>query len=211
MADYGLDRGRTLRRAVGNATAEITLADHGSVQMRWVTAKGARQKTAPASVRRDDPESVATLVTLARDIARMVVVQRERVEGLLREEERRWDFAAWRARYMEHPVVSVIAQRLIWRLRWGSRTSTAIELDGDLVDVDGRAGTRRAGRADLAVASATGSQRGVLAWRRFLETHGVRQPFKQAHREVLRAGAEDGALAYHPKRMMWARPDPGTV
>lgn len=99
MADYGLDRGRTLRRAVGNATAEITLADHGSVQMRWVTAKGARQKTAPASVRRDDPESVATLVTLARDIARMVVVQRERVEGLLREEERRWDFAAWRARY----------------------------------------------------------------------------------------------------------------
>lgn len=51
----------------------------------------------------------------------------------------------------------------------------------------------------------------VLAWRRFLETHGVRQPFKQAHREVLRAGAEDGALAYHPKRMMWARPDPGTV
>src|SRR5262249_32928780 len=105
----------------------------------------------------------------------------------------------WRQRYVDHPVLGQMARRLIWRFADGDRTAL-----GALLPHEGREnapeGLRQQGRIvdpidrDIAWLSASTTVRlwhplgdtpdVVLEWRRWLDRHGVVQPFKQAHREI---------------------------
>ena len=108
----------------------------------------------------------------------LLAAQRDRLDSLylLR---RTWPFADWRARYLDHPLVGVLARRLIWRFDGVD----AFWSDGALRDRDGSAVD--AENTTVALWHPIGSRpEAVLAWRQRLETLGVTQPFKQAHREI---------------------------
>src|SRR6185369_4077576 len=96
-----------------------------------------------------------------------------------------WDLATWRERYLDHPLVGVLARRLIWRFLEGGESRLGIAPEGRLVDVRDEPldnlppGTRVSLWHPLESVPAE-----VLAWRLWLEGHEVRQPFKQAHREI---------------------------
>ena len=87
------------------------------------------------------------------------------------------------SRDLDHPLVGTIARRLIWTFtrqengRAPANSGAWLEAKGP-GERDGRS-TRR---TSCGTPSAALDE--VLAWREWLERHEVRQPFKQAHREV---------------------------
>ncbi|MFI0940557.1 DUF4132 domain-containing protein [Streptomyces sp. NPDC021020] len=154
------------------------LAVHaGKAVLTWRNAAGKQVKGVPAAVRRDHPEEVAELKAAAKDVDRMLGAQSERLDRQFLA-RRRWAYAAWRERVLDHPLVGTLARRLLWTVD-GRACGFA---DGELHTLDG-APVTTGGSVELwhPVGREVAE---VMAWRDWLERHGVTQPFKQAHREV---------------------------
>ncbi len=138
----------------------------------------------------------------AKDIQRMLSAQRDRIDALMIS-PKRWELDTWRERYLDHPLVGTIARRLIWVFEHDGEETVgawlADDLDGGaaygpgrLVDAEGSPIENPTGARvrlwhpidpDLAAGS-TDTRHDIGAWRAFFEERGIRQPFKQAHREV---------------------------
>jgi hypothetical protein len=98
----------------------------------------------------------------------LVARERRRVEGLFAE-DRDWGLADWRRYYLDHPITGRIAARLLWRF------GDEVRLGSDDLPADGRVRLWNP-------ATARGAE--VAHWRDWLLEHELRQPFKQAFREV---------------------------
>jgi hypothetical protein len=158
----------------------------GDVELRF-TKGGKVLKSVPAAVKTEHADTLKELKATQKDLAAMIGAQRDRLDSLFLE-NKTWDYAIWRERYLDHPVVGVLARRLIWRVRASAtapwRSVTHLQGQG-LCDVQGRpveiveqgAHVRLWHPIEVDAAEA-------LAWRRFFEDRELRQPFKQAHREV---------------------------
>jgi hypothetical protein len=182
---YGLTSVGRAEEPLGQFTAEVTVADSGKAVIAWRKSDGKVQKSVPASVKADHAEELKDLKAAVKDIERMFPAQRERLDGLFLQ-EKRWPAEVWRERYLDHPLVGVLARRLIWTFKNTGLETSGIWLDDTLVNVDDEP-------IDWIDAEGTTVELwhpigrpldDVLTWRHWLERHEVRQPFKQAHREV---------------------------
>jgi hypothetical protein len=191
---YGLTEvGRRVER-VGDVTAEI-LVSGGHPHLAWRDATGATLSSVPAAVRREHTGHLAELRGAVKDIGKMLTAQRDRLDRRFVAAPT-WRFGLWRERYLDHPLVGTLARRLIWTVN-GLAVGYA---DGELRTIQ-----------DVPVRPDAGATVGlwhpvgrpadeVLAWRDWLERHDVRQPFKQAHREVYRMTADEEATRVYSNR-----------
>jgi len=141
-------------------------------------------KPAKAQSPRKQPAEPDTADRLAGEIRSMLAAQILRLERLLGS-DRSWPLDQWQSLYLDHPLLSHLASRLIWSIQTGARTRAAMRLDNLWTDSRGRAiGDLPAGAVIRAWHPARARTAEVHAWRRLLETRRIRQPFKQAHREV---------------------------
>ncbi|MDA0563605.1 DUF4132 domain-containing protein [Streptomonospora sp. S1-112] len=173
---YGLTEVGRRVEDFGAARAEL-LVDGRRAELRWYSAAGAEVKSVPAAVRRDHPEALKELKAQAKDAAAMLTAVARRLDrGFLT--DRSWPAAAWRERYLDHPLVGTLARRLIWTVdgtSFACLDGAPRDLAGDPVEVRGEVRLwHPAGRP----------VEEVLAWRERLEEHRITQPVKQAHREV---------------------------
>jgi len=178
---FGLEQSR-LRIPIGPAMAEIQIVGLAA-QIHWYDAAGNPHKAEPAEIKRKHKAELKDLKRLCEDITRMLTAQRDRLERLPLT-QRRWSLAAWRERYLDHPLVGYVAKRLIWRFSDGERCVDAIWLDNQLVDVDDRPLSLAESTTVSAWHPILCEANDILRWRIWLEWHQVTQPFKQAHREV---------------------------
>lgn len=192
VPSYGLTDVGILEEVLGETnpadqiTASLIVGGVGDVELRF-TKGGKALKSIPTAVKTEHADTLKELKATQKDLAAMIGAQRDRLDSLFLE-NKTWDYAIWRERYLDHPVVGVLARRLIWRVRasvtapWRSVTHLATL---GLCDVQGRpveiveqgAQVRLWHPIEVDAAEA-------LAWRRFFEDRELRQPFKQAHREV---------------------------
>jgi hypothetical protein len=180
---FGLEAG-ALRRRLGDWTVDLTATGVGRVTLCWRPDAGPARPTAPSVLRYAFPDDVKALTATAADLRAALSAQRDRLERLLMA-ERVWSFVAWRARYLDHPLLSILTRQLIWRFGEGPNSQPGAWWEGRLVDaadhtiedLDDATSVRLWRPVDAEVAE-------VLAWRRWLESHAITQPFKQAHREV---------------------------
>lgn len=191
VPDFGLSGRGELTVPVGAASAELVITSSLRVELSWRTAAGRVQKSVPAQLRHEESRGLAAVKNQRRSIANALSAQRQRLEALL-QSERAWNFENWRARYVEHGLVGPLARRLVWQVTANRRSVLVIEREGKLVDVSGSpvdapptASVRLWHPLDSDAAT-------VSAWRAFVEGQRIRQPFRQAHREVYRYGKEDG-------------------
>lgn len=184
VSTYGLTTVGMRREEIGGYTAELRVTDSYRTQLVWLRPDGREQKTIPAAIKEEHVEELADLKEAARDIERMLPAQRDRLDRLF-VQRRTWDFQTWRERYLDHPLVGILARRLIWRFTTNGETVDGIWYDGRLTGLDGEpipspgAGTK----VELWHPIDQTPER-VMAWRNWLERHRIKQPFKQAHREV---------------------------
>ncbi|MEU4680032.1 DUF4132 domain-containing protein [Micromonospora sp. NPDC023737] len=188
---YGLTGTGRRIETFGEVTAELVI-DGGVVALHWCNAAGRPVRTVPAAVRREHPEQLRELKATAKDVEKMLAAQAERLDRQFLA-QRRWRYAAWRARYLDHPLVGTLGRRLIWLVD-GVPCGYA---DGALRTVDDVPVTA-ADDAEVTIWHPIGRDlTEVLGWRDWLERHAVVQPFKQAHREVyLLTAAEERTGVY---------------
>jgi len=183
VPDFGFDAAGRRSVPIGEWSAEIQLAPRGDVELRWRKAGAVKsQASVPADVKRDHADALKDLRRAMKDIERVAPAQVARVERLLLD-DRDWPIDVWRTRYLDHALVSQIARRVIWQLN-GREPLTFTCREGAFVNAEGkRIDLPRDGRVRL-WHPISASPDDVLAWRRYLESNGITQPFKQAHREV---------------------------
>ncbi|MEV0240467.1 DUF4132 domain-containing protein [Streptomyces sp. NPDC050674] len=186
---YGLTEVGRATYHLGEATALLEV--HGTrAVLSWRNAAGKPVKSVPAAVRRDHPDALKDLKTAVKDIDKMLSAQSERLDRQFLA-RRSWPYAVWRERYLDHPLVGTLARRLLWTID-GRPAGYA---DGELrtlADEPLTEGTRVELWHPVGRESAE-----VVAWRDWLERHGITQPFKQAHREIyLLTDAERATRTY---------------
>jgi hypothetical protein len=155
------------------------------------------RKTIPKSV---DRESLAEFKATAKELKKAIPAERFRVERALAS-ERIWPWREVGALYLDHPVTGAFARNLIWEVPQGP-AGLPVRVDGawELTDPAGR---RIQPRPDTPVQlwhpiSHTADE--IRAWRDHLLTIGLRQPFKQAFREVYLLTPAEEATRGHSRR-----------
>lgn len=216
---FGLDPDGTGQQPVGEHTALLALRAGpagAKLELRWRTPTGREVAAVPASVKEHHADAVAELRSAANQAKKVAASQRQRLEDLLAV-GRTWTGANWVTYYAEHPVVGLWARQLIWQARPATdpATATAAERAGE----DGWASGLPFADADSGGWALTGHDgqavpvgeqdevrlwhpirqplADVRAWRAHLTEAGLRQPFKQAFREIyLLTPAEETTNTY---------------
>ena len=198
VPNYGLTGPGVLEEPLGDFTCRLSLATPSVID--WKNNEtGKVQKSAPAAVKADASHAlrIKEIKQIKKDVARMLPVQRQRIENLYLQ-EKSWPFDFWNQHYLKHPLVSVLARRLIWRCELkNGNTVDLIFPDSQPLDVD----EQRFNPDDIQnirpwhpCETETGS---IMAWRDVLAKLQIKQPFKQAHREIyLLTPAEEATRIY---------------
>ena len=171
------------RRQLGDFTAQVQVDDRGRAELSWLRS-GKTQRTTPGVLKSTHADELRSLQRTVKEASKLLTAQRHRLEGLLRG-ERSWSWTDFRTHYLDHPLVGTLARRLIWVLGESPAPVSGTWHDGRLVDERNRAIKEPKAATRVALwHPLKSSVAQVEAWRIWLEEHGVRQPFKQAHREI---------------------------
>jgi hypothetical protein len=181
---YGLTEVGRCAEKFGDYTAELSVTGPASTSIAWFKSDGKRQTAVPSAVKDKFAEDLKELQVAAKDIQRMLPAQRERIDSLFLQ-EKRWPFPVWRERYLEHPLVGVLARRLLWVFTNGKQHTTAIWFNGALVDIDLRPLKKFDAQTTVTLWHPIGRDLDeIVGWRGWFDAQQIQQPFKQAHREV---------------------------
>jgi len=181
---YGMGEVGLRREKFGDFTAELLVSGTTATELRWLRPAGKPQKSVPKVVKENFPKELKELRLAAKEIKKMLPVQRDRIDNLYLN-QKEWDYPVWRERYLDHPLVGTLARRIIWEFSDIGHTAAGIWLEGEIVSHDEQ---RLEFLGDSTKVSLwhpiTSPLETILAWRNWLMTHEVQQPFKQAHREI---------------------------
>lgn len=205
---FGLRPDGTGTMAAGEHAAELTL-EHGTRGARvltvWRTPAGKIVKTTPAAVKAEHSDVLTQLKAVGAQVKKVAASQRARLEDLLAV-ERTWPAHEWVGYYPAHPVIGLYARTLIWQARpvgagndgWISGLPTSDSALGwVLTGYDGSAHPLAGSDAVRLWHPIRQPLNEVRAWRAHLDDVGVRQPFKQAFREIyLLTPAEEVTATY---------------
>src|SRR5215207_3293730 len=181
---YGLQEVGVRRAQVGEFGVELVVTGTTATELRWIKPDGKRQKSVPKAVKEHTAEDLKEIKAAATDLRKMLPAQRDRIENLYLE-QKSWMYPAWRERYLDHPVVGTLARRLIWKFTNEERTGAGVFYNGRIVGRDGHVLDWFDDSTSVALWHPMLEEPGeVLAWRGWLAELEIRQPFKQAHREV---------------------------
>ena len=181
-SDFGLENGR-LTEKYGEYTATLTLAN-GKADVQWQKA-GKPLKSAPAALKSTHADDLKELKAAQTQAQQTHTAQRDRLDRNF-VDERRIPWPWFAQYYFNHGLMSELARPLIWRLhRPDGSFQDALYLGEAWLDAHGQPVPAPATDTQLQlwhpvlVPAAE-----VLAWRGLLEKHELRQPLKQAFREV---------------------------
>lgn len=197
VPSFGLQEVGRYEQVVGDFTARFDLHPNRKATGTWTTGDGRSLKTVPKEVRSNHAEKLKRVKKTIKDIDTLMPSIRFRIEALFTT-NRDWSLQALRSRFLEHPVVGVVAQNLIWNIQSGADWRTGMWMRDRFVDAQGKQLTLPQQDVRLSLWHPMQSlPEEVLAWRRFLVEHEIQQPFKQAHREVyLLTDAERDTCVY---------------
>lgn len=180
----GLTGVGALVQRLGDVTVCLEIGVTGDVDMTWQLDGKKAQASVPASIKDAFAGDIKNIKKIAKEIDKLLPAQRTRLERLF-VQQAGWRFGEFRTRYLDHPLVGTLARRLIWRFQDDTRQADGIWLDEGMVGPDDRRLDWLSDQTRVTIwhPGAAGVDE-VLAWRNWLEAHQVRQPFKQAHREI---------------------------
>lgn len=163
-----------------NAAVDAALATDAEVGVALATMLKANYPEAPKEFKKAEKELATCLTT-----------QRLRLERMLLHQNT-CSIDNWRQWYLEHPILSTLAKRLIWQFD----DRPGMPRNGRIVDWAG-AEVATQGTTVRLWHPATSDAQTIFSWRCFLEDNHIQQPFKQAHREIyILTGAERETATY---------------
>ncbi|MFB4276748.1 DUF4132 domain-containing protein [Nonomuraea sp. MTCD27] len=187
MPDLGFGPGGRLEVPLGEHRAVVAPGEGGEFALTWW--QGDRQlKGVPAAVRKEHPEEVKRLRELVKQMRRQLTTLARALEAGFAGESA-LPYAMWRGQVAEHPIAGSMAARLIWEVEVAPGQWRAVLGGPEALEVTGdRVRLWHPARATVAE---------VGRWREAVTERRLRQPFKQAFREVYPlTPAEEETAAY---------------
>jgi hypothetical protein len=182
VPDFGLEHGRLVEN-FSDYTATFTLSE-GKAEVQWQKADKPL-KTAPAALKATHADELKELKAAQTQAQQTYTAQRDRLDRSF-VEERRMPWPWFTQYYFDHGLMSELARWLIWRLHRPDGTfQDALYLNDAWQDAQGQPVSAPETDTQLQLwhpVLAPAAE--VLAWRELLEKHQLRQPLKQAFREV---------------------------
>lgn len=143
LADLGdeltpdFDLGRGVQLQVGAQTYDVLL--QGDLSLRLRTPAGKLVRSLPAladeGLRTEWEAAAARLKTLSKGIKAVLQQQAPRLQSCLML-GRHWPLATWRSLFLEHPLLRVVAQGLVWRAEPAAGQPFSLRIAEDLSLVD---------------------------------------------------------------------------
>ncbi|MEU7301488.1 DUF4132 domain-containing protein [Streptomyces sp. NPDC007206] len=184
----GTTAGGVLRRQAGDYEAVVTVTE--TATLTW-EKDGRPLRSLPAPVRRDHTALVRELRDLVKRVnAQLATLLRALEGGYTVDAAHRYGW--WRTELAGHPLARTLVRRLIWEIEVAPGEWRAVlpETDEHLPDAPDEALVR----LWHPLRSAPDA---VRAWRDLLTERRIRQPFKQAFREIYRlTPAEERTRVY---------------
>lgn len=166
---------------MGEYTGVIDITDMTVPLVYWLNnATNKRQKSVPKEVRENHKEELKAFKTTLKELKTAVSVHAKRLENSYLDAVE-WSLEDWQSNYLDHPFLSRYATKLIW---WFDDKQTGIVHDGQIMDVNKipldisqyeRVKVWHPIYSDVDL---------VSAWRNYMLDEEIKQPFKQAYREI---------------------------
>jgi hypothetical protein len=162
----------------------LAIADANTLETAWRAADGSPLKGPPAQVKESHTGALKELKARSKEIGETLKAQCTRIEWLYLE-GREWPLDQWRALYIDQPLVTRMAHRLIWSFKLGGNWVAGLPTAKGVLDAAGTRLDLDAGSVRVRLWHPMQSDADqVVAWRQRLAHFGITQPFKQAHREI---------------------------
>jgi hypothetical protein len=200
VPDFDINEG-IVRHSFPPYHAELTVNAKCRVELQWLNEDGKKQKHIPAVLKEKYSEALTNLQENAREISGWVRLVIERLDRMPRS-GRLLSWQHFNDCYINHPLVSYFAKRMIWCFQYEQKSVTVFYLDGKWVTHNGE-------QADLPAESPAVSLwhplnspvEEILAWRNFLTALDIKQPVKQAFREVFIVAEQELKTRLYSNRM----------
>lgn len=184
VPSYGLTDVGVCEEEMAGFKARLVVTGTTSTELAWVKSDGKIQRAVPASVKESHKDDLKELQAAAKDIQKMLPAQRERIDSLFLQ-QKTWPLPVWRERYLNHPLIGTLARRILWEFQQRERSFAAIWFKDHLVDLDLKPVDLSNGQVSVRLWHPIGkSTEDIVAWRSWLGSQQIQQPFKQAHREL---------------------------
>ncbi len=165
---------------LGDYNAVISIKPDG-ISCVW-EKDGKTTKSPPKTIKDNFPLELKSVKADVKSIKEEFLAQSKRLEGTYFG-ERIWSKENWETYILNHNLMSILANRLVWNKVADPSKSFTIQKD-KLIDSNGENIVLKEGDEIQLWHPAIASLNNVLAWRDYFFDNQIKQPFKQAFREV---------------------------
>ena len=183
VPDFDLKDGK-IEKQFGDYHATLSLAEMRKTKLEWKKADGKSLKSVPAAVKNDFKTELKELRNTAKQIQTMLTAQRDRLDrGFI--ENRTLSREQFDKYYFKHGLMRYLTTQLIWSFELDGEFKDAFYLNDAWVDEDDKP-IKNIEKADKLRLwhPIHKDMDNILDWRNFLSRHEIRQPLKQAYREI---------------------------
>ncbi|GGJ51796.1 DUF4132 domain-containing protein [Deinococcus roseus] len=192
---YGLDVQGERMEQLGDLTAKVQVKGR-EVEISYQNAAGKVLKSPSAQAKQDFAEELKELKALSKDIPQMLTAVSDRLDGLYLK-QKSWSFEVWQERYLQHPLVHLVARNLIWKFEHAGQVQSLMWQQDRFVGATGQVCSVPEDARVALWHPLDSDTKEVLLWRDFVLQQGITQPFKQAFREIyLLTAAEENTRVY---------------
>ena len=179
-SDYGMKDGQRIEM-FDDYQLKLTMTGVGATELQWIKPDGKSQKSVPAFVKNNATlsEKLKKIRDRAKQVKQASTTQRDRIDRLYTE-DMSWNLEDFSQYYLNHGLVSQIARKLIWNLD----EQPALFIDDQWQDVKGDTISVKSDVTIRLWHPIDSDADTVLTWRDRLEALQIKQPLKQAYREI---------------------------
>lgn len=185
---------------LGDVKALLSL-DGFKVNIAYELPSGKIQKSVPAHIKSEYAAAIKAVKAEGKSIVESLQSQSKRLEKSWLF-QRIWKLENWQTFLGNHSLMQIITQQLIWIMEEGERSISFMLIDGKPVDAIGNEINFFENSNIRLWHPALASVEETLAWRNLIFEKQIKQPFKQAFREVYFLTPAEEATFDHSNRFV---------
>ena len=175
-----IDGKKTIK--IGDVKA-LLLLDGFKVNITWEMPSGKIQKTVPAHIKTDFAAEIKAVKAEGKSIVETLSSQAKKLEKSWLQ-LRTWPVENWKEFIMDHGLLRVMTERLIWIMKTEEQSISFMLQEGQPIDNQGNTIGFLENTTIRLWHPSLDSVEETLAWRNRIFDKQIKQPFKQAFREV---------------------------
>ncbi len=172
--------------AFNDYTCRLAITGVGKSELQWFKPDGTPQKTVPSFVKDDFADKLKKIKATQKNLNTQLTAQRDRLDQMLRSEQRISREHAEQY-YWQHGLMSYLTRPLIWQFYANDSDAhgiAALWLNNQWVNEHGAPIDVSGCLSVILWHPALANRQSIENWRKLLMAHEIRQPIKQAFREI---------------------------